>query len=307
VTARQRPKRADALPEVNSRQLAAALAVAEYRSFIAAAAHLGISQPALTIAIKRLEQTLGLPLFERNTRRVAVTAAGREFVAMAERVLNDLELGMRSVRDLGEQRRGQVIVASLMQVTMSSVVADYGRRFPGIEIQLREGMQDDIVDDVRSDLVDFGICHLGDLPASYLTESLGTEALQVLLRNDHPLARPPRIEFKALRDTPLVSFPTTSTIRRVIDATATAAGFSLRHAVTVSLPLTLLNLVAAGVGVAVVPARPWPRGSHGTLVPRQLVRPQLASEIGIVRLRERELSPAAAGLLALARDRLRIG
>src|SRR6266481_4831717 len=93
--ARRTPKRTGALPEVNSRQLAAVQAVAEYRSFIAAAAHLGISQPALTLSIKRLEQTLGLPLFQRTTRHVTTTAAGREFVAMAERMFNDFKLGMR--------------------------------------------------------------------------------------------------------------------------------------------------------------------------------------------------------------------
>ena len=66
LAARRPTEFAGALPEVNSRQLAAVLAIAEYRSFIAAAAHLGISQPALTLTIKRLEQTLGLPLFLRT-------------------------------------------------------------------------------------------------------------------------------------------------------------------------------------------------------------------------------------------------
>lgn len=305
--ARRSTKRAGALPEVNSRQLAAVLAIAEYRSFIAAAAHLGISQPALTLTIKRLEQTLGLPLFLRTTRQVTITVAGREFVAMAERVFNDLKLSMRSLRELIEQQRGHVIVTSLMPVGMSGVIAEYGRQFPGIEIQLREGFQDDVRDDVRSGLADFGIGDIGDLPDSHLTESLGGEELWVVLRDDHPLARLRQIEFGALKDVALVSFRVGSTTRRLIDAAATAAGFTLRHVVTVGLPLTLMNLVAGGVGVAVGPARPWPRGVHRNLVSRPLVRPRLSSEIGIIRLRDRELSPAAAGLLALARERLRIG
>jgi LysR family transcriptional regulator, carnitine catabolism transcriptional activator len=303
---RRPPKRAGALPEVNSRQLAAVLAVVEYRSFIAAAAHLGLSQPALTLTIKRLEQTLGLPLFLRTTRRVTITAAGREFVAMAERVFNDLKLSMQSLRELSERQRGQVIVASLIPVQMSGVIAEYGRRFPGIEIQLREGVQDDVRDDVRSGLADFGIGDIGDLPDSHLSESLGVEELWVVLRNDHPLARIRQVDFGALKDVALVSFQVGSTARRLIDAAATAAGFTLRHVVTVGLPFTLLNLVGRGVGAAVAPARPWPRGVHPNLVSRPLVRPRLSSEIGIMRLRDRELSPAAAGLLALARQRLRI-
>jgi LysR family transcriptional regulator, carnitine catabolism transcriptional activator len=295
-----------ALPEVNSRQLAAVLAIAEYRSFIAAAAHLGISQPALTLTLKRLEKSLGLPLFQRSTRQVQITAAGREFVAMAERVLADLKLGMSSLRELGERQRGQVIVTSLVSVPMSGVVAEYQRRFPGVAIQLREGFQDDVKDDLRSGLADFGIGAIGDLPASHVTESLGVEALCVVLREDHPLAGRRRIAFKALRDVALVSLRPGSAARRLIDAAATAAGFTLRHSVTVGMPTTLMNLVAAGAGIAVVPGRPWRRGTYPALVARPLVEPVLSSEIGIIRLRDRDLSPAAAGLLALARERLRL-
>jgi DNA-binding transcriptional LysR family regulator len=117
-------QRVGMIADVNSRQLRAVLAVAEYRSFIAAAAALGISPPALTLAVKRLEYMLGVALFVRTTRQVAITAAGREFVAMAERVLNDLSLGMRSVQDLSDRQRGQVIVTSLIPVRMSEVIAE---------------------------------------------------------------------------------------------------------------------------------------------------------------------------------------
>jgi DNA-binding transcriptional LysR family regulator len=298
-------KRSGALPEVNSRQLAAVQAVAEYRSFIAAAAHLGISQPALTLSIKRLEQTLGVPLFLRTTRQVTTTTAGREFVAIAERMFNDLKLGMRSLRELTERQRGQVIVSSLFPVNMSSVIAEYGKQFPGVEIHLREGFQDDVKDDVRSGVADFGISDLNDLPASHLTETLGVQELWVVMRDDHPLARKRQIEFSALKDLALVSFRVGSGSRRLIDAAATAAGFTLHHAVTVTLPFTLLNLVERGVGIGIVPAYTPRHGTRPRLVSRPLVRPRLSITIGILRLSDRELSPAAAGLLELARERLR--
>ena len=304
-TTRQRPARDGVPNDVNSRQLRAAVAVAEYRSFIAAAADLGISQPALTLSIKRLEKTLGVALFLRNTRQVTLTAAGREFVAMAERVLKDLRLGIQSVQELTDRRRGQIIVTSLIAVRMSEVIAEYSRRFPGIDIELREGFADDVREDVRGGIADFGIGYLDDLPASHEREPLLTERLYVLLRADHPLARRREIEFRALRDVELVSLPTRSRARRQIDAAATAAGFALRHVVTVGLPVTLLSLVRSGVGAAVVPGGPPPWRAFEDLVSRPLVRPTLSSEVGIIRLRERDLSPAAAGLFALARERLR--
>src|SRR6478672_13626943 len=88
--------RASSFPDVTARQLRAVLAVAEYRSFIAAAAFLKTSQPALTRTIKQIEDVLGVRLFDRSTRRVEITAAGKEFVAVAERMLNDLRISVRS-------------------------------------------------------------------------------------------------------------------------------------------------------------------------------------------------------------------
>jgi len=169
---------------------------------------------------------------------------------------------------------------------------------------VREGFQDNVRDDVRSGVADFGIGYLGDLPSSHISERLGVEVLCVVLRRDHPLARKRKIEFKSLRDVALVSLPIGSGTRRLIDGAAAAAGFALRHVVTVGLPITVYNLVRRGTGAAIVPAYTLPRWAHDDLVARRLVRPSLSSELGIIRLRERELSPAAAGLLALAREHL---
>src|SRR4030095_16919565 len=102
------------IPDLSARQLHAVLAVAEYRSFIAAAAFLKTSQPALTRTIKQIEAILGASLFSRSTRQVSVTEAGKEFAALAERLLNDLKIGIENMRELAEQRRGQIIVASVM-------------------------------------------------------------------------------------------------------------------------------------------------------------------------------------------------
>src|SRR6476469_2984592 len=93
------------IPDLSARQLHAVLAVAEYNSFIAAAAFLKTSQPALTRTIKRVEDVLGVRLFDRSTRRVAITTAGREFVALAERMLNDLRISIGSMRQISAQQR----------------------------------------------------------------------------------------------------------------------------------------------------------------------------------------------------------
>src|SRR5262249_10726543 len=89
--------RASSFPDVTARQLRAVLAVAEYRSFIAAAAFLKTSQPALTRTIKQIEGVLGISLFSRSTRQVSITEAGKEFAALAARLLSDLQIGIANL------------------------------------------------------------------------------------------------------------------------------------------------------------------------------------------------------------------
>jgi DNA-binding transcriptional LysR family regulator len=299
---------ASSLPEVNSRQLRAVLAVAEYRSFIAAAAFLKTSQPALTRTIKQIEGALGASLFSRSTRQVSITEAGKEFAVLAERVLNDLKIGIENVRELAEQQRGQIIVASIMSlahVALPKIIAEYSRHFPGIEIHLREGVHGNVQDDVRCGLADFGLGYVADMPEPFITESLGTETFYVVLPSRHRLARAKEIQLKVLKDVTLVSLSTDSRTRRIVDGAAATAGFTFRHVVTVSQFATLYSFVRNGVGVTIVPEGARPPAQDPELVSRQLIRPRVSREIGIVRLLGRELTPAANGLLALVKERLR--
>src|ERR1700733_175107 len=116
------------VPDLSARQLQAVLAVADYNSFIAAAAFLKTSQPALTRTIKRVEDILGVRLFDRSTRRVGITAAGKEFVAVAERMLNDLRISVRSMREIGGEQSARIQISSIMSVAnglLPAIVAKY--------------------------------------------------------------------------------------------------------------------------------------------------------------------------------------
>jgi DNA-binding transcriptional LysR family regulator len=178
----------DAFPDLHSRELRAVLALAEYRSFVAAAAGLKVSQPALTRTIKQLEAKLGVLLFARSTREVAATDAGKEFAALAERLLNDLKIGVESVRERASEQRGQIVVASVISLASlisPRLIADFARRFGGVEIHLREGLQSSVRDDVRSGVADFGIAYVDRLPRLFATERLGEERFHAVLPAAH--------------------------------------------------------------------------------------------------------------------------
>ena len=290
------------IPDIGARQLAAVLAVAEHRSFVAAAAELHMSQPALTRTIKRVEDVLGVRLFERTTRSVRPPQAGREFIAVAQRITNDLKITARSMRELSDQQRGQVIITAIMSVAngvLPGAIAAYRRQRPGIEIHIRDGIHGSVIEDVKSGAADFGINYLQDIPSGLTSKRLGRGSFDLVASRGSEIARSgvDRVRLEDLREVALVSMPPDSQTRRVLDATAAARGISLHHAVVVSQITTLLNFVRVGVGVGLVPSAMMTGGLGRDLIRLSLQDPAISLDIGIVRHAERPLSPAAEGLL----------
>jgi DNA-binding transcriptional LysR family regulator len=162
-----------------------------------------------------------------------------------------------------------------------------------------------VKDDVRSGLADFGVGYVDDAPDAFITEALGSETFYVVIPAGHSLARRRTIELNMLADVPLVSFPPESRTRRTVDGSATTTGRSLRYLMTTNRLATLHGLVRNGVGLAVVPASERPSAGDPDLVSRPLAGAKLSCQIGIMRLRERELTPAAAEFLSVVRSWLR--
>ena len=298
------------IPDIRARELLTVVTLAEYGSFVAAAAHLKTSQPALTRTVKRVERVLGVTLFARNTRRVEITPAGREFVAVAERVLDDLQLTVRNLDEVTREQRGRVSVSTYSAFAVNPMpffVRAYRETRPLVEVKIREGRQFDIIEDVRSGAADFGIGYVNSLPDLMESVLLRKEPLYALVPGSHPLAatKRPRIALSELRDEPLVSGPSESFLRRIIDGGAVASGFSLHYTVTVDRLLTVLHHVCAGVGIGILPEgclppMQWGEGFHAM----QVSDPPLSVSVGLITLRGRYLTPAASGLVSVIRSKV---
>jgi DNA-binding transcriptional LysR family regulator len=281
-------------PDMTLRQLQTIVALAEYGSFIATAALMKTSQPAVTRTVKHLEAALGVKLFDRSTRSVQITVAGKEFAAVAARMLNDLKITIGSMRELADQRRGQIIVSSIMSVAngkLPGMIAAYRLSYPGIELYIRDGVHGTVIEDVRSGAADFGITYLDELPE-----------FTVVLPRSHRLAAKASVALVDLRDQPLVSLPGDSRTRRLIDSTAASARLDLKHVVVVSLFTTMLGLVRAGIGIAIAP-----KSGVAGLLGRELKAvplrgKPLVRDLGIVALRGREPTIAAAALMTLIKQ-----
>ena len=293
------------VPDLTARQLQAVLAVADYNSFIAAAAFLKTSQPALTRTIKRVEDILGVRLFDRSTRRVAITAAGKEFVAVAERMLNDLRISVSSMREIGQEQRGQIIISSIMSVAnglLPAVVAKYRASRPAIEIILREGVHGTVLEDIRNGTADLGATYVDDVPDFVEAKRVSREVFDVILRRTHPItkiARRSSVTLTELANFPMVSLPHESRTRRIIDGAASSAGHTLQHVATVTQFATMISFVRAGVGIAIVPSSAIAGLLGKDLAVLTLTKPRLSRDVGLIWLRERELTPVARGFAVI--------
>ncbi|WP_109479469.1 LysR family transcriptional regulator [Paraburkholderia sp. C35] len=280
---------------VTLRQLRVFIEVARLQSFSRAGSEIGLTQSAVSRCVRELEAEIGLKLIDRTTREVQLTDVGGNLVASVSRLLTDLDDALREIREIGEQRRGRVMVAASPTIAcrlMPTIVAACGTQFPYITLGLRDDVQSDVVRKVKSGEVDFGVV-IGPLTADDLfTEPLMTDSFCLVSRDDHPLASHAEIAWHDLDGERLVMLDHASGSRPIIDAALEAHSVSANIVQELGHPSTVFGLVQAGVGVSVLPwlALPLPAGS--SLEARPLV-PRAERTVELVRRRDRSLSPAA--------------
>jgi LysR family transcriptional activator of glutamate synthase operon len=269
------------------RQLRAAVAVARRLSFTAAAEELTIAQPALSQQIAGLERELGVRLFERTNRRVALTDAGRAFVVRAERVLNDLDATVQEMSAYAGGLRGRVVLGtyqSFAEYTLPKLLGRFHAEHPGIDVALREGLADELVLGLRDGSLDVFVGQLSDSnvpPEGFRDEPLYEDELVVAVGAHHPLATHSAVAMGDLRDEAFVIFRPGSAITNRLTRLTREAGFSPRVAFESSDSLTIRALVAEGLGIALYPRllgnTPGPNIALLSLLPRETRRMSLVT------------------------------
>lgn len=164
-------------------------AVAENGSFRRAAERIRITQPALSRRIDKLESALNVKLFERTTRKVALTTVGQAFMPQVERMLDDLDMALMSIGDAGSSRMGTVTVACVPSAAyyfMPQAIHGLHQLFPKIRIRLFDGSASHVSAAVASGEADFGVSFSGNLAPEVEFEPLLQERYVIACRRDHP-------------------------------------------------------------------------------------------------------------------------
>jgi DNA-binding transcriptional LysR family regulator len=278
---------------VSLRQLRAFLAVAHARHFRRAAESLHLTQPAISRHIADLEAELGVRLFDRNTREVVPTEAGRYLQGAVERLLDELEGVLAHVHSESERRSGKVRVAAVPTLSaglMPRCIAACARDYPQLTVQLHDQAQTLVLDSVRHGEVDFGLAIEPADRESFDTETILHDPFVLVCRADHPFAALAEVPWKKLKGQPLVLLDQTSGSRRLIDRQLAALRIDAQVLQQAGHTLTAFRMVEAGLGVSVTPRLSLP--APGTLVARPLT-PTVERAVTLIRRRHRSLSPTA--------------
>jgi len=245
---------------IETRLLQQFIAVAEELHFNRAAERLHMAQPPLSQAIRKLEGAVGAPLFERTPRSVALTPAGAAFLETARRTVQSLEEGVAQTRRVAQGMEGHLTLTFINIAPYASLLQAL-RHFrelnPGIAFTMREATTQEQVNALEQGEADIGFMRTPGTTTPHLRmERLLSERICVALPAGHPLAAKAGIDLALLRDEAFVASPRTlgKGFHDQLIGLCQTAGFVpdiVQHGRQMQ---TLIALVAAGVGIALLPA-----------------------------------------------------
>lgn len=245
---------------IELRHLRYFIAVAEELHFGHAAARLNISQPPLSQQIQILEQQIGARLFARTNRSVSLTEAGRQFLADSRQILTQVdEAAARAARlhhgETGELRIGFTSSAPFIKA-VSDTLSTFRRRYPDVHIQTRETNTREQIVPLNEGTLDLGLMRNTQLPDTLAWERVLREPLLAMVPRDHPLANQPSVSLRELAREPFVFFDPHVGTGLYDDILGLMRRYGLTPVITqeVGEAMTIIGLVAAGLGVSILPA-----------------------------------------------------
>jgi LysR family transcriptional regulator, benzoate and cis,cis-muconate-responsive activator of ben and cat genes len=295
---------------VELRQLRYFVAVADARSFSRAAERLHVSQPPLSRQIANLEQELGTRLLDRNRHRVSLTAAGQLFLDRAREVLKTVAGALSSVRQVAEGEVGSLTLGfggSAAYAFIPAILRDFRARYPAVTVTLDQLPLIDQISALKKRRIDLGFVLLPCDDASIGFEAMMRDRLVVAVPADHPLAGRPAVYLHELKSHHFVGFSRAGRFgyQNHILEICREAGFVPRIVKESAPMVSVIGLVASGVGIALVPS---------------MARRLQMADVRYVRLKDKhahmdfafawnkqQLSPVVHTFLSVARETVKRG
>lgn len=285
-----------ALPSI--RQLEVFVAVAKTESFSRAAELTNMSQSALSQAVLQAETTLGTRLFDRTKRTVRLSPAGRNFLPRVEQILASLESAVAEAREDANPAKGRVVIACLSLVAarvLPAAIGEFRTLYPGASVVVRDDFLDRVTECLRRGEADLAVSTLPKPESGFSFQPLFDEKFYFIAPRNHPLASRKRMTWRDLTEIDFVGLPTTSSVRIAVDRARIEAGTYRETTYQVGRVTSVVEIVAQGNGVSVVPALALAdRAFRDQVHAIPMTEPTVQRTVGIMKLRGHVLSATAS-------------
>lgn len=293
---------------ITLKQLQAFVSVARLRSFAAAADSLNLSQPALSLTIKKLEEGLGGQLLLRTTRSISLTPEGEVLYQKAARMLDQWQSQQQEMLDLFALNKGKVelaVMPSFAAALLPQGVARFRQQYPGIKITVHDVVAEKVVDMVRHGEVELGITFDPVVGDDLIFDTLFEEHFVAVLAQDHALAKEESLSWRKLVCEDFVMLQSPSALTQLIQTELEKTGLSFSILCEAHQLATVGQLVAHNVGVSVMPSLCVPQLQPFGVVAKPMDKPKISRKVGLVRRKRFPLSQAAASLRSVLLSTLR--
>lgn len=281
---------------VTIKQINAFVAIAKSRSFAEASGQLHLSQPALSIAIKNLEEVLGGSLFTRSTRTLELTPEGKVFLPVAQRLLDDLDHAMEDISNLFSLKQGTLSMAAMPFFAASilpDILVSYQSQHPNISIRLHDIVNELVIEEVRSGRVEIGLCFHSGKDEDLEFTPLFSEEFMALLPIDHPLADRDEVNWVDLFNYPFLTLLQPSSIQDTVKKVAKKLDLTFSPYIETHQLSTVGYMIASGLGVGIVPQSCHEQMIKTGAICKKLVNPVISEQVGIIHRKRHALSSAA--------------
>jgi LysR family carnitine catabolism transcriptional activator len=276
------------------------VAVAKTRSFTEACEQVHLSQPALSIAIKNLEDSLGGKLLVRTTRALRLTPEGEDFYKTAMRLLSDWDDAFEEVQSRFSLYRGKISISCMPSFAgnqLPAILLKFREKHPDINITVQDVIAEDVIEMVRSGRVEIGISFDPGDADDLLFETLFEDDFIVALPQGHPLLEAQELSWSEVINEEIIALQRPSSMRMQIERELQKKNLLLNVSYEVHQLATIGRMVSTGLGIGLVPTLCERQMLELGAVCRPLVDPVISRKVGVITRKRAALSAAAQGVV----------
>ncbi|PAE40529.1 LysR family transcriptional regulator [Bacillus sp. 7884-1] len=282
------------------RQLEYFMALCEELHFTKTAEKLRIGQPTLSYQMKALEDELGVRLFDRLGKKIAITEAGKILLEHCKIVFENLKYATEQIEELQNVKRGKLVIGALsgdLSLIASKVLLEFHAKYPHVQIQLFS--LDDPVEKVKQNEIDLALTFMPRPDDSFIQIPLYQDEFYLVVRKDHAWAERDEIEFGEIRNIPLILNPIGHCFRKLFADACLSVGVVIQPIIESTDSKSILELVEEGIGATIISSTLFSLENTGILKAIKITNPAFIKKVSIVHHKQKYIGSAAKGFIEL--------